>query len=437
MSFRQNSGAVSILALLFLIPGLIGIGLPYIHADAALSLDRAQMNRQRGRVMQALYQVEVLASQQGWTADLSRLAGDLWYEAGDVRRAVPYWEAASSTLPDDRLLLRTLAEAYLMTQRWPDAVDHLQLLVDSHSTDSWAHYHLGLLRAAFDPFAARAHLQAAAAAPAYQTTASALLQIVENSADSSVVSADVGLALADAELWPYAEIAFRHAVDLGQTFPEVLAYVGLAQDRQGKDGSEWINRAVAVDPQNPVARFIYGLHLRDLGELDRSLNALVQAVVLDPDNPAYYAELGTAYQLVGDVENAERWLRMAVETSNQDARFQQLLALLFAEETSRLGAGGFSDLEAIAALLPDDPEVQAGVGWATYQEGDVDGALEILDAVLADLPQHPRSLMYKARIRLETGNLEAARTLLSQLVSFDSPYRAEAQRMLAALGGPG
>lgn len=437
MTVKRIPGAVSVVALLFLILLLVYSPSPHSQTDESLRLERVQSNRQQGRLMQALYQVEALADQQDWTPELLKLAGDLWNDAGDVTRALPYWEAASLTLSDDRLLMRTLAETYLAMQRWPEAVDHLALLAQSDPADAWAHYHLGLLRVAFDPLAVQAHLQIARTVPEYEMVADALLRVVENDGAGASISAAVGLVLADAELWPYAELAFQHAIDMGQAQPEVFAYAGLARDRQGKDGSLWISRAVAQAPQNPVARFIYGLHLRDQGEFNRSLNALVQAVVLDPTNPAYYAELGTAYQLVDDLENAERWLRMAVETSNQDPRFQRLLALFYAEEAPRLDEGGFSDLEALAALLPDDPEVRAALGWAMYQAGDAEAAMQALDAVLADVPDHPRSLMYKARIYLEAGSLDAARALLDRLVSLDSPFQGEALRMLAGLGGTG
>jgi tetratricopeptide (TPR) repeat protein len=187
---------------------------------------------------------------------------------------------------------------------------------------------------------------------------------------------------------------------VSQDYPEALAYVGLARDRQGKDGGLWIEQAVAQDGQNAVIRFIQGLHLRFEDDLTGSLNALVRAVTLDPQNPAYYAELGTAYQLVGDLENAERWLRVAVEVSNQDVRFQRLLALFYAEELPNLGDASLSDFEMMATLMPDDPEVQAAIAWAAYRAGDNETALAQLDAVLLLVPDHPRSLYYKARIAL-------------------------------------
>jgi tetratricopeptide (TPR) repeat protein len=433
MMNKQFLGAVSAAALLFLILGLVLLRsqTPSEEYDAG----RIEANRQQGRPVQALYQIEALADAQGWTPERLRLAGDVWHEMGDVTQALPYWEAAGVGLPDDTLLARMLAESYLTLQRWTQAVDQLNRLVEMDFSDVWAHYQLGMLRAAFDPPTAETHLKLAVRAPEYQDVAATLLFVIDEYGTDPLIGMPVGLALADADQWPLAELAFQYAADVGQQYPEALAYVGLARDRQGKDSRAAIQQAVALGSQNAVVRFIQGLHLREQEDLAGSLDALVQAAVLDPDNPAYYAELGSAYRLLGDLENAEHWLREAVEISNQDPRFQQLLALFYAEEGPSLDADGLSELEAMATIVPDDPDVQAGLGWGLYRSGDVEAALEKLDAILDTVPQHPRSLYYKARIMLETGKLDEARTLLGQIIMLDSPFRSEAQRMLATVGG--
>jgi Flp pilus assembly protein TadD len=241
----------------------------------------------------------------------------------------------------------------------------------------------------------------------------------------------VGLALADTENWPLAELAFQHAMDTGAAFGEALAYIGLARDRQGKNGGFAFQQAVSAEPQNPVVQFLWGLHLRARDDLEASRQALVTATVLDPLNPAYYAELGTAYRLMGDLENAERWLWVAADSSSGDPRFAQLLALFYAEEGYQLDSRGLD----VLMQLGDDPEAQAGLGLAYYQAGDAGAALAQLDSVLEALPNHARSLYYKAQIALETGDLQTARDLLTRLVALDSPFSDESRRMLQTLEG--
>lgn len=393
--------------------------------------DPVQANRQQGRPYQALYHLEAAADREGWSAQRLRTAGDLWLEMGDVTRAVPYWEAASISLTDDMMLIQQLAEAYVLLQRWPEAANQLERLVAADSGDSWAQFHLGIMKAAFDPVAAQGHLRAAQAT--YGTAVADLLAVIR--ADDPLLPMRVGLALAEAEMWPYAELAFRHAVDVLPDVPEAMAYVGLARDQQGKDGGEWVERAIALGPDSHVVRYLRGLHLRGEGDYSASLDAFIQAVALDPQSPAYYAELGTAYHLLGDLENAERWLQVAVDISNRDPRFQHLLALFYVEEGLEAGSGELSLLQTLAETMPDDLDVQAGYAMALYREGSVESALEQIDSVLEQAPDQPRALYYKAQILLETDRLDEARPLYEQVAALESPFQEEAQRILQGMGG--
>ena len=281
------------------------------------------------RPLQALYQLQVQAARGGWTSDRLRLAGDLWRSMGDLTRAVAYWEAAAP----DATVLRDRAQAYLDLQRWSDAddtLDHLLKLLPADSTDRpWAQFQLGLIRAAYNPTQALDLLRAAQ--PTYGATVTNLLPLLAGAADST----QVGIVLAKNNLWPYAELAFSQSSD-----GLALAYRGLARDMQSKDGSEQIAAAVALAPQNSQVRFLQGLHLRLAYDYAGSMRAMVQAVALDPENPALYAELGKAYQLNGDLVSAEHWLKFAVSL---DSHFQPLLDSFYDDEKSALLSLGLVD----------------------------------------------------------------------------------------------
>jgi tetratricopeptide (TPR) repeat protein len=152
----------------------------------------------------------------------------------------------------------------------------------------------------------------------------------------------IGIALARADLWSHAELAFSQSAD-----PLEVAYSGLARDMQGKDGSPQIEGAVAFAPDDPQVRFLQALHLRLNFDYPGSLEAIIQAVALDPENPALYAELGRAYQLAGDMATAEHWLKFAVSL---DEHFQPLLDAFYADERTALLNLGLVD----EAALPFD-----------------------------------------------------------------------------------
>jgi tetratricopeptide (TPR) repeat protein len=282
-------------------------------------------NLAQNRLMQALYQVEAAAVSSGWTAELARTAGNMWEQMGDLSQAVPYWEMSSRLNTADAALMSHLAEAYLVLQRWPEGADTLQRLLVVTPDDNWAHYTLGLLEAAFDPRDAKIHLRLAARNLSYRSVAYDLDASLSNTPVDSTMAMAAGFVLAQHELWPYAELAFKQAADLGAPFPEALAYTALARDKQGKDGQDAMNQALTFAPDNPQVLYLQGLHLRTCGDDLGSLSALLSAATLDSINPAYAAEVGAAYQLVDQLGEAETWLKTALSLSDNDPRFQALL----------------------------------------------------------------------------------------------------------------
>jgi tetratricopeptide (TPR) repeat protein len=285
---------------------------------------RIVANIQADRPFQALYQIEYNAAQFGWTATLSRQAGDLWHSLGDVSRAVTHWEGAVRLDPANATLARHLAQGYIALQQWSQAVVALNRVVELND-DNWSHFQLGLLQAAFNPQRAVAHLRLAARDPQFEALNDELSPLLNMTLPDSTIIMRIGVILAAHDHWDYAEHVFQYAASLVQPFPEALAYIGLARDRQGKNGTDFIMQAVNHAPTNAQVRYLQGLHLRLTSDEQGGLEAFQQAATLDPINPAYAAELAFAYQQLGSAVQAEYWFKAAVALSNNDLRFQKLL----------------------------------------------------------------------------------------------------------------
>lgn len=396
--------------------------------------DLAHSNLAAGQVFQALYQIDVQAAEFGWTPEMLLQAGNIWQEIGDVTRALPYWEAAYIAQPvDNPTLLHQLSQTYLDLNQWSLALDRLQQLIVIDPENGWGHYHLGLLLAASNPVEAAAHLRVAARTPAYAETANSILTVMQGQPDNTYA---LGVRLSGLGLWPYAELAFQHTIDRGEASVEALAYMGLARDRQGKDGQAWINQAVSASPQNALIRYLEALHLRTVEDYRGSLDSLIQATALEPDNPAHYAELGNAYRLMGDLESAERWLKVANNLSEGDPQFQQMLALFYAEEAYNLDVGGLETVENAMVMLPNDPDLRAGFGWALYTMGRMEEGLTQIDFALDIEPDNVRALYYKAQILLETtDDRETVIRLLEHAARQQSALEVDIQRLLDGLIG--
>lgn len=399
-------------------------------------------NQQRSRPVQALYHVEALAARVGWTPDLHRQAGDLWVRLGDDDRALFHWEQAAAH-QDDLLLLRAIADIYLVRGDWAPATDTLERILTQQPDNAWANYHLGMIRAPFTPTAAEAHLRQAALDPLYNEPARAvrvaIIESQQQTDEETRLPMLIGLAMIDHELWRYAELALDHANDVslstvGEPLPEALAYMSLAQDRQGKDGGAAIIAAVQLAPNDAQIRYLLALHYRYAENYPASRDAMIQAVWLSPENPALYAELGTAYRLLGEFEQAERWLQTAVEYSGNAPEYQRLLALFYAEEAFNLGSDGLLALDDMLNTYPDDPDLLAGMGWALFTLGEqAQGRAQVEQALAID-PDNPRATFYKAQMLLILEeDQELARQLLEQVAASDSSFAEDARRVLETM----
>lgn len=377
-----------------------------------------------------LYQIEAKAALQGWTPELHLQAGDLRAELGDLIGAVTHWRAGQTTDPQR---LRILAEAQLTLEQWAGAVDTLEALVAQAPDEAWAHYHLGLLLIAADPARAEPHLTAAGRLANYTPVTRALVAVIRDSDAEEPLSMRVGQAMVRAEMWAYAESAFRYAAAIAHPYPEALAYIALARAHQGKPAAHWIEQALAFGADVPLVHYVNGLHLRERGDYHASLEAFMTAAALDPNNAAYYAELGKAHQYLFNYEQAEHWLRTAVSVSGGEPRFQEMLAVFYAEEGYNLPLTSGDDIRAFADVLPQDPDLIVGMGWALFAMGDAEAALAEFDAALQLAPDHTGALYYKARALAGLGRLDEALPLLRRAASSTALYNMEAALLLEQL----
>lgn len=297
--------------------------------------------------LQALYRLEVEAATDGWTPERAATAARHWQAIGQPMNAIAFYELA-----DSPLMLRPLSELYMEVGDWGRAAETLQTLSETASDSSnraWSMVQLGLIAIGSDPVQARAlFLEAIRLEPGYQESLATLLEILRVTTDP----VRIGFVLAQSERWFYTERALAYAPD----DPLALAFMALAREMQGKSGTERLAEALALAPQNPQVRFVEGILYRLRGQLDASVAAFAQATALDPSNPALYAELGTAYRLIGDLPTAERWLQFALELSDEDPRYSQMIEDLRVEEQNLLRDLALMMGEIIAPEVTEQPD---------------------------------------------------------------------------------
>jgi tetratricopeptide (TPR) repeat protein len=359
---------------------------------------------------------------------------------GDSEKALFHREQAAFTY-DDVPLLSEIAQAHMERGNWSKAADTLARLLAIEPQNAWANYHLGMIRAPFNPAQAEVYLRQAALDVQFNQSARAVrVAIIESRDDATIDEVRlpmlIGLTMIEHNLWQYAELAFDHANTLsitiiGEPFADALAYKSLALDRQDKDGGNVILAAIRADPNNAQVRYLLARHYRHHESFTASLDAMIQAVQLAPESPALYTELSTAYRLVGDLQEAEAWLQAAVTYSENAPEYERLLALFYADEAQSLGADGLAAINDTLTSMPDDPDLIAGAAWARFIAGDEEAGLEQIETALQIAPENPRALFYKARMLLvRDEEIDVALQLLRQVATAENDFRLEAQRIL-------
>lgn len=123
------------------------------------------------------------------------------------------------------------------------------------------------------------------------------------------------------ERWPDVEREAQAALQRMPGAREVRFARATALERLGQtDESDRMLRALlAEDPSDPVAANYLGYSLADRGEsLQEALDLISKAVASDPDNSAYLDSLGWVHFRLGDLQQAEYWLRQAVDAGGAD-----------------------------------------------------------------------------------------------------------------------
>ena len=126
--------------------------------------------------------------------------------------------------------------------------------------------------------------------------------------------------------------------------------------------------ALAVNPLNPAAHFLYGTWLFNRGREREAVPHLRYGVARGFNTSTYYACLAAAEANSGDEAAAERTLALAVRAFPRSV----FLRARHAAALARTGRPAEAELEMATALLLDS---RAARGWRSLIEDDVDAAI--------------------------------------------------------------
>ncbi|MBN1566094.1 MAG: tetratricopeptide repeat protein [Anaerolineae bacterium] len=369
-----------------------------------------------GRYDAARVYLYALADVDGWTPARREQLRTIFDYTGEIQAATALLMAELDTPtgdvaePANPAVLRELAQLAIDQLDWAQAETTLAELVTIAPDDAWAFYQLGLIVAPQNPAYAADYLIRAALNPDYTARADAVRAALSAYETQSLTDAHttLGITLTGLGEWPFAERVLQIALDVNAVNPTALAYRGFVRDQQGRDGLADIEAARAMDPNDPVIYYMLGMHWRLADAAQTALVAFEHAYWLDSENPALAAEVGRSWQQLSEFDSAEEWLRRAVELAPDDLRWQITLAVFYADTGFDLEETGLPYIEELVEKVPFNPNIQASLGWAYAQTGDLDRAYDRINIAIGADPDNVRSRYYFGAILERQGNVDSA-----------------------------
>lgn len=210
---------------------------------------------------------------------------------------------------------------------------------------------------------------------------------------------------------------FKRALGLNPEDPYVLATAGNGIAAFDDPDAEPALRAAAVmAPDIPLTRFMYGAYLSREGFVAEGLKELEAARALDADDAQIAYELGVARYLSGDQEGAVDAMGDAVRLDPEDPWPRVVLGLALLEADRFEEAVG--ELSEGAHLQPEDVEAQLAAALAAAAAGSEGLAYEMLERGRIRAGEEDAELLLAVEDRVDSGP-EAARSLLVEELAPD------------------
>lgn len=210
---------------------------------------------------------------------------------------------------------------------------------------------------------------------------------------------------------------FKRALALNPEDPHVLATAGNGIAAFDDPDAESALRAAAImGPDVAVARFLYGAYLSREGFVAEGLKELEAARALDGDDAQIAYELGVGRYLAGDLDGAVDALGDAVSLDPGDGWPRMVFGLVLLEADRFEEAVG--ELAEGAHLHPEDVEAQMAASLAAAAAGNEDLAYTMLERARMRADEEDNAVLITVEDRVDSGP-EAARALLMEELAPD------------------
>jgi tetratricopeptide (TPR) repeat protein len=304
------------------------------------TLKSAQELAGKGRLDQAMAQLDQLAAQSPEPAGVERLRGIIFYQHEQFPRAIAAFSKASEQDPGDHESIEMEGVSLFRLGRVREA---LPLLEKARTSVQGANvdpdYVLALCYAdlqryddarrafagqyGFDPESAEAHLLTGRLFLRRElreqagTEASKALALNPSLPLAHELLGEVALAAGDSA---QAIREFEAERKINPLNPDLYDRLGDAYLRGGQyeEAQQALNRAVLLEPQSTGPYILLGETFLKLNQPIQALHYLDHAVHMDPSNYITHNLLGQAYKATGQISEANREFKTVVELQHRN-----------------------------------------------------------------------------------------------------------------------
>jgi tetratricopeptide (TPR) repeat protein len=152
----------------------------------------------------------------------------------------------------------------------------------------------------------------------------------------------------------------------------------LSKAGQPEAARRQLHEAAELDPKQGVQFLIAeAALLRDARQTEAALDLLERALSKQPEQPDLLYESALLAEKLGRVELLESRLRKLIELQPENAQAYNALGYSYADRNMRLPEAR-QLIEKALQLAPNDPFILDSMAWVLYRQGDLEGALSLL-----------------------------------------------------------
>jgi len=206
-----------------------------------------------------------------------------------------------------------------------------------------------------------------------------------------------------------------------------MSIIGKAQFSLGQHerGLASMREAVRIDPKNARAKYYLGRSLMELGRTDEAIQSVEASVELAPRTNPWLIRLATLYREVGRREEARTLYDRCIANNPFEVPAHMGLVEMAIEDGTREGLSDARHrLGELLAWKPEDADAWTNLGVVASALGDERGAVTAYKNALHNNPQHGTAALNLSTIYMQAGDTAKAKDYLD-LALADPQLRLE------------